>query len=155
MLYDLLKTVHILSLVLWVGGMMFVQWFLRPALLHIASEQRLVLMHEVLTRFFRGVLIACVLVLVTGFWMIGRVAKATVQAGGSFDMPMAWWVMAVVGTLMVAIFMHIRFAPFRRLGDAIKFTAWDKAGQALGQIRNLVAVNLTLGILLIVYVLLA
>ncbi|WP_227870714.1 CopD family protein [Orrella marina] len=135
--------------------MMFVQWFLRPALLHLASEQRLVLMHEVLTRFFRGVLIACVLVLVTGFWMIGRVAKSTVQAGGSFDMPIAWWVMAVVGTLMVAIFMHIRFAPFRRLGDAIKFTAWDKAGQALGQIRNLVAVNLTLGVLLIVYVLLA
>lgn len=155
MLYDVLKTVHILSLVIWVGGMMFVQWFLRPALLHLEAQQRLVLMHEVLTRFFRGVLIASLLVLGSGLWMIGRVAKTTVQSGGSFAMPLSWWVMTGVGVLMVAIFFHIRFAPFRRLGDAIKFTAWDKAAQALTQIRNLVAVNLTLGILLIAYVLIA
>lgn len=154
MLYDVLKTVHILSLMLWLGGMMFVQWFLRPALLHLSSEQRLVLMHEVLTRFFRGVMIASVAVLVTGFWMIGRVARMTVQAGGSFEMPTVWWVMAIIGTLMVAIFMHIRFALYRKLSDAVKFAVWDKAGQALGKIRIWVSVNLALGLLLVVVVML-
>src|SRR5690554_2188802 len=104
MLYDVLKSLHILSLILWIGGMMFVQWFLRPALLHLSSQQRIVLMHEVLTRFFRGVTVASLLVLVSGVWMIGRVARATVQAGGSFTMPVSWWIMAIVGTLMVAIF---------------------------------------------------
>ncbi len=154
MLYDVLKTVHILSLMLWLGGMMFVQWFLRPALLHLSSEQRLVLMHEVLTRFFRGVMVASLAVLVTGFWMIGRVARVTVQSGGSFEMPTAWWIMAIIGTLMVGIFMHIRFALYRKLGDAVKFSVWDKAGQALGKIRLWVSVNLALGLLLVVVVML-
>lgn len=154
MLYDVLKTVHILSLMLWLGGMMFVQWFLRPALLHLSSDQRLVLMHEVLTRFFRGVMIASVAVLVTGFWMIGRVARMTAQAGGSFEMPPAWWIMAIIGTLMVAIFMHIRFALYRKLSDAVKFAVWDKAGQTLGKIRLWVSVNLALGLLLVAVVML-
>lgn len=154
MLYEILKTVHLLSLILWIGGMVFVQWFLRPALLHLTGEQRLILMHDVLTRFFRGVLAASLLVLVTGYWMLGRVARVTVQSGGDFVMPVSWWIMAVVGTLMVAIFMHIRFALFKRLNDAVKFAVWDKAAQSLGKIRLWVSVNLGLGILLIIIVML-
>ena len=31
MLYALLKTVHVSSIILWLGGMIFAQFFLRPA----------------------------------------------------------------------------------------------------------------------------
>lgn len=52
MLYDVLKTVHVLSIILWVGGMMFAHWFLRPAALQLEAEPRLRLMQDALGRFF-------------------------------------------------------------------------------------------------------
>lgn len=40
------------------------------------------LMHDVLGRFFLAVLAASLLMLMTGVWMLGRVAKQAVQAAG-------------------------------------------------------------------------
>jgi uncharacterized membrane protein len=154
MLYDVLKTVHLLSLVLWVGGMMFTQFFLRPAVLQLEGPQRLALMQDVLGRFFKAVTAVSLLVLITGFWMIGRVAKQMVQSGASFQMPVSWWFMAIAGTLMVAIFFHIRFALYKKLNDAVKFSVWDKGAIALGKIRLWVSINLGLGILIITVTLL-
>ena len=154
MLYDVLKTVHLLSLVLWVGGMMFAQFFLRPAVLQLEGPQRLALMQDVLGRFFKAVTAVSLLVLITGFWMIGRVAKQMVQSGTSFQMPVSWWFMAIAGTLMVAIFFHIRFALYKKLNDAVKFSVWDKGAVALGKIRLWVSINLGLGILIIAVTLL-
>jgi len=154
MLYDALKTVHILSIVLWVGGMMFTHFFLRPAVLRLEGPQRLALMHDVLSRFFNGVLVASLLVFVTGYWMLGRVARQTVQAGAGFEMSLSWWFMTIAGTLMVAIFMHIRFALFRRMTDAVKFSMPEKAAAALASIRRWVLVNLALGVVIIAAVLL-
>ncbi len=150
MLYDVLKTVHLLSIILWIGGMMFAHWFLRPAVLELEPQARLRLMQNVLGRFFKAVLAASLLVLVTGLWMIGRVAKQISQAGGSFEMPLSWTIMSVLGVLMVAIFMHIRFALYKRLRDAVQFATWDKAASALASIRLWVSVNLGLGILVVV-----
>jgi len=152
MLYDVLKTVHVLSIILWVGGMMFALWFMRPAMLQVEQQPRLTAVNDAMGRFFKAVLIASLLALVTGYWMLGRVAKQTVQAGVSFEMPIGWWVMAVLGTLMVAIFMHIRFALYKRLRDAVQFGAWDKAAPALAKIQSWVAVNLGLGLAIILAV---
>jgi uncharacterized membrane protein len=87
MLYDVLKTVHVLSIILWVGGMMFALWFMRPAMLQVEQQPRLTAINDAMGRFFKTVLIASLLALVTGYWMLGRVAKQTVQAGVSFEMP--------------------------------------------------------------------
>jgi uncharacterized membrane protein len=144
----------LLSLVLWVGGMMFTQFFLRPAVLQLEGPKRLALMQDVLGRFFKAVTAVSLLVLITGFWMIGRVAKQMVQSGASFQMPASWWFMAIVGTLMVAIFFHIRFALYKKLNDAVKFSVWDKGAIALGKIRLWVSINLGLGILIIAVTLL-
>jgi uncharacterized membrane protein len=150
MLYDLLKTIHVLSVILWVGGMMFAHFFLRPAVLRLEGPQRLALMQDVLQRFFRAVVVVSLLVLGTGYWMMGRVAKQLKQTTGSFDMPLSWWFMAIVGTIMVAIFFHIRFALLKRLTDSVKFAMWDKAASALASVRLWVSVNLTLGILVVI-----
>ena len=58
MLYATLKTQHVLAIVVWVGGMVFAHFFLRPALARLEPPVRLRLMHEVLGRFFRVVLVA-------------------------------------------------------------------------------------------------
>ncbi len=154
MLYELLKTVHVLSIVLWVGGMLFAHFFLRPAVAALEPPVRLRLMHDVLGRFFQAVLVAALLTLGSGIWMLGRVAKQVVQSGGSFQMPLAWTVMATLGVLMVVIFMHIRFALFKRLRGAVNAADWSAAGAALQKIRRWVGVNLSLGVVVLVVTLL-
>jgi uncharacterized membrane protein len=146
MLYETLKALHVLSIVVWVGGMVFAHFFLRPAVAALEGPQRIRLMHDVLGRFFRVVLVVSVLALATGVWMLGRVARQVVQAGGNFQMPLAWTVMAVLGTVMVAIFLVIRFRFFRGLHQAVAQTDWAAGAAHLAQIRKWVAVNLALGI---------
>lgn len=149
MLYALLKMAHLLGVVVWVGGMVFAHAFLRPSLEVLQPPERLRLMHAVLGRFFRAVLVATLVVLASGLWMIGRVAKATVQAGGSFEWPWYWVLMTAVGLLMVAIFGHIRFALYRRFERAMAGSDPAAAGRALAAVRQWVLVNLVLGVSLI------
>lgn len=150
MLYATLKTLHVLSIIVWVGGMVFAHFFLRPAVASLDPPVRLRLMHDVLGRFFKAVFVASLLSLVTGLWMLGRVARQVVQSGGNFQMPLAWTVMAVLGVAMVAVFMHIRFALFKRLGRALAASDVPAAGAAMAQIRTWVSINLGLGVFIVV-----
>ena len=149
MLYAILKTLHVLSIIVWIGGMVFSHFFLRPAVAQLEPAVRLRLMHDVLGRFFQAVLVASLLSLATGVWMLGRVARQLVQSGGSFEMPLAWTIMAALGVGMVAIFMHIRFTLYKRLGRAVAASAWPAGGAALAQIRQWVSINLGLGIVVL------
>ena len=154
MIYAALKLAHVLAIIVWIGGMVFAHFFLRPATLSLEPPQRLRLMHDALGRFFRAVLVAAVVVLASGLWMIGRVAKESVQAGLGFNMPLDWTIMAALGILMILIFGHIRFSLFKRLGKAVTASDWAAGGSALASIRTWVAINLTIGVLIIVVTLL-
>lgn len=154
MLYAALKTVHLLSIIVWIGGMVFAMYFLRPAVASLEAPQRVRLMHEVLGRFFNAVLWAAGLTLASGLWMIGRVAKAAVQSGGNFAMPLEWTVMAALGIVMIGIFGHIRFALYKRLSRAVTAAAWPAGGAALESIRTWVTVNLVIGVAIVVITLL-
>ena len=137
MLYALLKTLHLLCVILWVGGMVFAHFFLRPSLAELDAPVRLRLMHAVL-------------VLVSGVWMIGRTARHMVQSGLSFNLPLEWLVMSVLGVLMLAIFGHLRFALYPRLSRAVAGQAWPAGATALQAIRRWVLVNLGLGVVIVV-----
>ena len=149
MIYATLKTIHVFSIVLWIGGMAFAHFFLRPAVAQLEASVRLRLMHDVLGRFFQAVLVASLLTLISGVWMLGRVAKQVVQSGGSFEMPLAWTVMAVLGIVMVAIFMHIRFVLFKRRGQAVATSDWSAGAAVMAQIRRWVSINLGTGFLVL------
>lgn len=154
MLYNALQLAHVLSIIVWIGGMVFAHFFLRPAAQQLEPPLRVRLMHDVLQRFFAAVSVAVVVVLGSGLWMVGRVAKQTVQAGGSFSMPLDWTIMATLGLVMMALFGHIRFALFKRLQRAVAASDWPAGGQALASIRTLVSVNLGLGIAIVAITLL-
>lgn len=149
MIYSLLKLTHVLSIIVWIGGMVFAHFFLRPAVAALEPPQRVRLMHDVLGRFFQAVLVLATLTLISGLWMIGRVAKEAVQSGGVFHMPLSWTVMATLGLVMVAIFGHIRFALFKRLKSAVELADWPAGGAALGAIRRWVMVNMALGLTIV------
>jgi len=142
----------VLAVMLWVGGMAFAHFFLRPSLAPLPPPQRLTLMRDVLRRFFAAVLVATGLIVASGLWMIGRVAKQVVQAGGAFVWPLDWLVMTPVGLLMVAIFAVIRFRFHPRLSRAVDAADWPAAGAALAHIRRWVGVNLVLGVALSFFV---
>ena len=150
MIYATLKTLHLLSIVVWIGGMVFAHFFLRPAVVQLEPAARVRLMHDVLGRFFKAVLVASLLTLGSGLWMLGRVAKQAVQSGGAFEMPIAWTIMAVLGIAMVAIFLHIRFALYKRLSQAVAASQWAAGGSALAQIRTWVSINLGVGVLILI-----
>jgi len=149
MIYVALKTIHLLSVIVWIGGMVFAQFFLRPSLATLEVPQRVQLMHQVLGRFFKAVLLSAGLVLVTGGWMIGRMARQMSQSGVKFNMPMEWMVMASLGILMVLIFGHIRFALYKKLTRAVNAQDWPAGAAVLASIRTGVSVNLVLGVLIV------
>jgi uncharacterized membrane protein len=134
-----LKTLHVLSVIVWIGGMVFSHFFLRPALATLAPPDRLRLMHAVLARFFQAVLVASLL---------------TLASGMPKRPPLAWTLMAAGGVLMVAIFLYIRFALFPRLARAVAASDWPAGAAALAQVRQWVLVNLALGTLVLLVTLL-
>lgn len=147
MIYAVLKFLHVLSIITWVGGMIFTQYALRPAAASLDAPDRVRLMHGALGRFFRIALAAALVALASGLWMIGRVAKESVRAGAGFDMPLDWTIMATIGIIMIAIFGHIRFALFKRLDRAVQASDWQGGAAALGGIRKWVSINLVLGLI--------
>lgn len=154
MFYAALKTLHLLCIIVWIGGMVFAQFFLRPAVAALAAPERVRLMHDVLGRFLNAVLVAAGLALGSGVWMIGRTARQMAQAGVKFNMPIEWMVMSLLGVLMLAILGHIRFALYKRLSRAVTAGAWPAGGAALASIRTWVMVNLVIGVVIVAVVLL-
>ena len=67
---------------------------------------------------------------------------------------MVFAIMSVLGVAMVAIFMHIRFALYKRLGRFVSAGDWAAGGSVLAKIRTWVSINLGLGVLIILVTLL-
>lgn len=150
MLYAVLKSIHLLALIAWIGGMFFTLFCLRPSLAVLEGPMRLRLMHEVLRRFFGVVSVAVVLVLLSGVWMLTSAARSGSSAGIGFNMPLDWHAMVIGGVLMMLIFGHIRFVLFKRLQRAVLAKDGPAGAVALGRIRRWVMVNLVLGVLIVV-----
>ena len=93
MAYALVKAVHLLAVVVWLGGMFFAHFCLRPAAMALPPPQRVPLMATALGRFFRAVAASIGLILVSGGWMLWHVAATTKQTGAAFNMPLEWLVM--------------------------------------------------------------
>lgn len=93
-------------------------------------------MHDVLGRFFQAVLLASLLTLASGVWMLGRVAKQVVQSGGSFEMPLAWTVMAALGAVMVGDLHAHPLCAFQAARRCRCRSEWAAAGAALAQIAH-------------------
>lgn len=150
MLFILFKLLHLLAVMVWVGGMFFAHFFLRPAVQGLQPPERVKLMHSVLQRFFAVVMVLVVVILASGVGMIGSIHAMAGAAGGKFNMPATWIVMSILGLVMMAVFGHIRFALFKRLDRAVEAKDWPAGGKALESIRKWVALNLALGLVIII-----
>src|SRR5512134_763290 len=115
---------HVISDVIWVGGMFLAYMAVRPAAVEaLDPPQRLKLWTGIFRRFFPWVWASVILLLATGFFMMGRMGAV----------PNFVIIMTVIGIVMSAIFMHIFFAPFARLKRAVAAQDWKAGGAALNQ----------------------
>jgi uncharacterized membrane protein len=146
-LLALLKTLHVLGVIVWIGGMAFSQFALRPALPVLEPPTRVRLMHGVFARFFAIVTAAGLVVVLSGAWMMGLRAQAGMPP------PLAWQAMALLGIAMLLIFAYVRIALFRRLAQAVAMQDWPAGAAALAGIRRWIVVNLGIGLAIIVIVL--
>jgi uncharacterized membrane protein len=135
---------HILAAVIWVGGMFFAHVVLRPvAAGQLEPPVRLTLWVGVFKRFFPMVFAAIATLLVTGYWMVLSFYQGF-DAVGMHVHIMIW-----TGYVMMLIFLHVFFAPFKRLKRAVAAEDWITGGKSLVQIRHLVGINLLIGLAVI------
>ena len=140
----LLIALHVLAVVMWVGGMAFAYVVLRPSAAALPSELRLALWHGVFRRFFPWVWTSIVVLLASGYGMI------FLYFGGFAGAELYIQVMQGIGLVMMLLFMHLFFGPWRRFSDAVEKKHFPDAAQHLAQIRRIVAANLVLGLLTII-----
>jgi uncharacterized membrane protein len=135
---------HILAAVIWVGGMFFAYNALRPAAAQVLEPPlRLELWVQVFKRFFVWVWLSIAVLLVTGYWMLFE------YFGGFESAGMHIHIMHGLGIFMVLIYLHVFFAPYRRLRQAVIVQDYPAGGAQLNQIRRLVGINVILGLVVI------
>ncbi len=141
LLTSTLIAAQLLAAVVWVGGMFFAYMALRPAAATLLDPpQRLPLWVGTFRNFFPWVWLAVVLLPVTGYVMIFRVFGGMAGAGLHIHL------MQGIGWIMMLMFMHLYFAPFKRLQRAVTIGDWPDAAVRLAQIRRIVGINLMLGL---------
>jgi len=135
------KLIHLLAALVWVGGMFFAYAILRPAAVDVLQPpQRLALWNNVFHRFFNWVWPAVGLILVTGFYMV-------YQYGGVSHAPRYVHSMLALGLLMSVIYAYVFFACYVPFSLHVAGQRWPEAAALLARIRQLVAANLTLGVI--------
>jgi uncharacterized membrane protein len=135
---------HVLSAVVWVGGMFFAYTALRPVAASLLEPpERLPLWYRVFARFFPWVWIAIVLLPLTGYWLI------LAEYGGMGAVGIHVHVMNGLGLVMIFLYLYVFFGPYRALGRAVAAQDWPDGGKQLGRIRHIIGVNLSLGIIVV------
>ena len=138
----LLIPLHLLAALIWVGGMFFAYVVLRPsAAATLEPPLRLTLWAGSFKRFFPWVWASIIVLLASGLMLIFN------YLGGFAGVPAYVHIMFTLGLIMMAIFMHVFFAPYRRLRAAVDARDWETAGKNLNQIRRMVGINLLLGLI--------
>ena len=136
------RWLHLMGVVVWVGGMLFAHFALRPSVAALAPPVRLPLLAATLSRFFRWAGISVVAILVTGAWMAQGL-------GGFRALGPAVQIMTAIGLVMALVYGYIVIGPYRVLRDAVAASRWEAGGAAMATIRRLVGVNLALGVVTI------
>ncbi|MES9852392.1 MAG: DUF4149 domain-containing protein [Candidatus Thiodiazotropha sp. L084R] len=132
-------TLHLLSVIIWVGGMFFAHVVLRPVLnKELEPHHRLPLLLKVFDGFFPWVWGVVVTNLASGYWMLFT----------QYENNTSFWlnIMTVIGTVMAAIFIFIYSIPYHQLETALKSDDMPRAVAAISLIRQFMLVNLVLGV---------
>lgn len=143
---DLVKLLHLVVAIVWMGGMAFMILALRPAAIGLLQPpERLMLMGAVWKRFFPIVIVSIVALFGTGTNLYTTAFRAIKAATGQGSVPLGWNIMLVLGLLMIALFGHIYFVGYARFKRAMAVQDWPVAGKAAAQIHLFMLANFVFG----------
>ena len=137
-------TAHILGAVVWVGGMFAAYVCLRPAAGALEAPQRLALWRRFFAKFFPWVWVSILLLLTSGYYMM------LTSFGGFHGAPLYIQAMQGLGWVMVALFVYLFHAPWLKFKRAVDAKDWPAAGAQIELIRQIIMVNLPLGLIVVV-----
>ena len=141
-LLAVLLMLHILGVVVWVGGMFFAYICLRPTLIELLEPpERLRVWRGVFARFFVWVWSAVALIAASGAVMIAQ--------HGAAKSPLNWHLMMTSGLVMIGIFVYVARFLYPALDRAVDAADWKTGGLVLARIRQMIGINLILGLLTI------
>jgi len=137
---------HVIAAVVWVGGMFFAYVVLRPSAGMFEPPQRLQLWSGVFKRFFPWVWMAIIILIASGYWLIFDWFKGFGNAPGHVHL------MHILGWIMVLLFVYMYYKVYPAFVAAVKTEQWPDAGAAMNRIRQIVLINLILGMILLLLV---
>jgi uncharacterized membrane protein len=135
---------HILGAVVWVGGMFAAYVCLRPAAGPLEPPVRLKLWRAFFGKFLPWVWVAVVLLLASGYWVLFT------TFGGFRGAGLHIHIMQGLGLVMIALFFWLFHGPWLKFKRAVDGSDWPMAGIHLNRIRQIIAVNLPLGLLVVI-----
>ncbi len=135
--------VHIFGAVIWVGGMFAIYVCLHRAR-HARSGRNAAAHAGDLPKFFLWVWVAILLLLASGYWIV------FMRFGGFAGAGLHIHLMQMIGWLMIALFVWLFHGPWLSFKGAVDSEDWPNAGAGLSRIRQIIAVNLPLGLLVVV-----
>ena len=135
---------HLLGAVVWVGGMFSAYVCLRPAAGALEPPQRLALWRRFFAKFFPWVWVSLLLLLGSGYWML------LTTFGGFKGAPLYIHLMQGIGWLMVLLFVYLFHGPWLKFKRAVDAKDWPAAGAQIELIRQIIMVNLPLGLIVVV-----
>lgn len=133
---------HVLAVVVWVGGMGFMLFTLRSGLAPLPPAERLAVLSRVVARFLPVVGIAIVVIAATGGWLMSLY-------GAMRNAPWSVHVMVVLGVVMMLVYVWIAVRLNPRFQAAVRAADLPAAGALAERIRRYVAVNFVLGVVVI------
>jgi len=140
----ILLAAHVLSAVFWVGGMAFAYMVLRPAAGALDAPQRLELWRRVFATFLPWAGVAALVLIASGYMMMFAIYKSAANAPAYIHM------MEGLGLVMLVIYLYLVMRPWQRFKKAVDTGATADAAAGLATIRKIVAVNLVVGVLVII-----
>jgi len=137
---------HVVAAMVWIGGLFFAYIILRPSANALEAPQRLQLWAGVFKRFFPWVWMAIVVLMITGYLLIFN------WFNGFGSSPAYVHLMHLLGWVMALLFVYLYYKLYPSFVAAVKVENWPEAGVAMNRIRQIVLINLILGIMLLLAV---
>jgi uncharacterized membrane protein len=134
------QTLHQLASIIWIGGMFFAHFALRPTLkTKLDPQVRIEVALGVLGRFFPWVWVSIMTLWVSGF------AIGVLTHGNKVGLHVH--IMMGIALTMTLIFAYLFAFPYREMVRiATGYENWAWAGAKFSQVRKLMFVNLLLGV---------
>ncbi|MFT8419782.1 MAG: hypothetical protein ABF636_13285 [Acetobacter sp.] len=134
-LWSLVLALHLISIIMWVGGGAYAAIVLRPSLSLLDQTQRNSVHLQTMARFFKGLTHAIPTALITGWLLV-------LHEGGFANAPWTTNAMQLLGLIMAVLFVRMYMGTYQKLRRAIR-------PQAAGfdSVRKQVLIIVALGIL--------